>query len=246
MSLVLELVLGLIRGMGGPDLRKWADNLPGALGEELGAIVRGALRPDNSLSEEGLGRISKWLQNHRDEAVVLSASLLQSRHAGAAGDSLIPEYVRIANTVRAVAVQLGRPIVICGFFHDDACLSYWHFDPDRAGSVAAFEKHPDLDLLMFGAPRPDVYILEDRATDELIRRLNLKIRMDDFHQLDYSCYSGRPQVETVREFRVEFEVGFEASEIPLGAPGVAAMLASLPLAVEAQAMPGDELQKTLG
>jgi hypothetical protein len=242
MSILLDFTVGVIRGMGGPDLKDWVSNLPGKLGQEIGAIVKRNLDPDGRLTARGAEQVREVLDQAPEQLGNVVASLLRSVPEGTS-DSLIGPYLDVLNFVVAALRRLGRLLVLRGFLHRPDCISYWHFGQRDSDQISDFRKHPNLDLIM-SPLSPRVYVLDEAPTDERVKELNLCIRTNPSHTLEYPTYSGGFEVETVAEFEIHGPLGRKEA-IPIGAPGIPAMVASLEVAVAAQRAPFEQVRATI-
>ncbi len=238
MSLVTRFAMALIHDMAEPELTQWASGLSGRAGEELRDILR------SSPPDAGAEGIAAWLQDHHDEAAGLLPLLLK-RSAGrdVADDTVISDYLAVLNGIANGALCCGRPLVLRGFFHCSDCLTYWCCHSEHLESLHKLERDASGSLIRCGGTRPRIFILEGPATNDRVWELNLEIRKSCLHRLDRSLYVGRPEVHMVREFCVQFTPGDPEAEIPPGAPGIIEMMASLPVALDAQRMPKSEVDK---
>jgi hypothetical protein len=247
MSFLIKFVLAMLRGLGGPDLQKWLDDLPKSLGEEIGKIIRAHVGGDGKITDSGFQELSDWLKINLDKVPELFSSLLRGQpDMGHRGSSIIESYLLVLNAVTAAATEIGRPLVLKGFLHTPQCLSYWHRDGGGSFSVRPFTKHPELDVISCHGTTLAIHIMETDSSFERVRDLNRAIRKSDFHRLDHDIYSGAKEVDSIREFEVTWGMtGYEKSVIPNGAPGIIDMLSSLPVAFEAQGEPERALAATL-
>jgi hypothetical protein len=236
------LLIGVVRGMAGPELAEWVDNLPGKLGQEVGALVRANLDPNGELSREGTAKLREWLSVSSDRSQDLLAGLSgRITNSPEASDSLIPDYLAAISFVIRNMVEIKRPIVLQGFFHTPHCISYWHFNQNDFSYIKLPETDGDV-INCYG--NPDIYIIEEEPSEDRLRDLNLQVRQRPDHALPftlYGTYSTAKKVQRIGEFAVEFGglgiLGSSTADIPLEADGLMAMLTSVQLAREAQGSP---------
>lgn len=240
MSLVTRFVTALVHEMDGAELDMWVSALRGRSGQELQRLLQ--LAPPSA----GAERIGDWVEDHHDEAADLLPSLLGLGAGSAAAEgTMIPDYLAVLNGIASVAICCRRPLVLRGFFHCTDCLSHWYFDRERLESLHSFTRDASEDLIKCGGSRPGIFMLGGPSGNDRVRALNLEIRRSPLQCLDRCLYAGGPEVHIVREFRVEFTPGDPDAEIPLGAHGIIQMMASLPVALDAQRMPKEEVHKAV-
>src|SRR5206468_12546733 len=101
---------------------------PGKLGQEVGELVRDNLDPDKELSHQGAAKLREWLSVASDRPRELLGTLTgRITTPSEDGDSLIPDYLAAINFVIQNMIEIKRPVVLGGFFHNPSCISYWHF-----------------------------------------------------------------------------------------------------------------------
>jgi len=163
-----------------------------------------------------------------------------SSNTAAATNSLLANYALVLNTVVAAMRKLGHSLVVRGFLNDASCLAYFplHRRPD--GIVKDFEAGAG--YILVGNPQR-ISLLPDDPTAERAAELNQLIRRAKTRSLGLDHPTGT-EVKRIEEFALKLGNG-KTLEIPLGAPGIGAMIASLPLAIEAQLAPDRALQKTV-
>jgi hypothetical protein len=240
METLLRMAMGILRGMGGPDLSRWLDDLPGEIGSQIGKVLKDHLVGQECLSDIAAQQLEAWMRSHTDSLSDIVASLLKTP---AAEQTLIPYYLCTLNTVVSVIRRIGRPVVIRGFLHDQHCITYWHCETQEAQRLPDFEKHPSLDIINL-PQQLTVYIAAERGQDQLVEELNLKIRKSKFHKLELTDYNFMEKIDQIDEFNVFF-VGKGTKPIEPGAPGIISMLLSLPIATSAQGLPVEMIRTTM-
>jgi hypothetical protein len=236
MSILIKFVLGTVRGMGGPDLQAWIDNLPGKIGEEFGGIVRFNLDPSGRLTETGRKRLEDALVGKSVDQVSEILPTLVPR-----SDSVLSVYLTALNLVVATLREGSYPIVVRGFIHSPNVVSYWHFDSKRGSQLIDFTVRPDGDSIACSF-QLKIHLLDGLYEDSDRDTLNVQIRKVDTHDLNKERLKGSVRVKTIREFKIEGVRDFERVpipakpiEIPDGAPGIPIMLASVDRAIAKQA-----------
>jgi hypothetical protein len=237
MGILIDIIIGLIHGLGGPDLKSWVDDLPSELGTTIGKIVKQNL-VDGQLTEDGIKSIESWLRINEKEISRIISSLLSPR---AAKDSLIPYYTRALNIVVETIRQTGRSLVLRGFLHDTDCLTYWEYNTRLGSVLETFRKSTDFESIHvpFGLK---IHVLKEKWSESQLQELNMKIRKQG--RLDYADYSSSNEVNLINEFTVMLDL-FKEVEIPLGAPGIITMITSLSDATTIQGVPSEMLSKTI-
>jgi hypothetical protein len=219
------------------------------------------------LTQAQAAEIEQLIAANPVEAAQLFGMLLTDAMPGALGAAglrrrNLERYAQILNMIGAIAKELQTSLALRGFVHRDDCVSYWHFvaasNKDGCWSI---DKDGERLGLNYGL---ELYLIELDPTDETLQGLNEAIRRDPKRHVDALTDhygDGRTaKLKDVRELSVTFDQlagepasaffgkpvprGFE-SEIPYGAPALAALLASLLPALEAQSMHERALGTTL-
>jgi hypothetical protein len=230
--------------MGGPDLEKWLENLPGAVGEEIGRILRRRLEQGGELTAADEAQLKEMLT--QDEALVSAAykSLVEVESASRFPNrTVIDHYLTVLNTAAVACKELSKPIVLRGFFHDAECLSSIDFSGLIAGSQPFFKIGPSADqtpefIYISEGVAKVLDTIQGEGAEHAQLRLNREISGGEFPILLGET------VEMVWERAVNF-YGGESARIPVGAPGAIRMLESLPLAISAQREHEDKLSAAM-
>jgi hypothetical protein len=233
----------MIKGMGGPDIEEFVGGLPKQLGEEVGRHIRAY---SAGSPQQDSGQLAKWLDSHRDKAADLMGAILARLAIGGGqeleSDSLIPYYLDVLNSIVGAMRTTRRDMVLRGFLHTDACLSYWRTE-SRDRPVDLLKKHPSLDIIMMNMGCPQIYLLDGPTSRERLRDLNLVIRKHG--GLEFNDYYRCPRVGNIREFEIELNAKTEKLDLPVRAPGIPELLWSVPIAMQAQAIPLQMLKDTI-
>jgi hypothetical protein len=245
MAIIERIVIGFVKGMGGPDLDEWIDDLPKKAGVTIGDIVRRHRDVDGRLNAEGEKELEKIL--HADISITTDAmSVILEKEANInATDSVLPSYLEVLNTVVKIMRDIKRPIVLRGFLHSHDCLTYWYYDLGDFSKIKEYKIHPSVEVIMLSSG-PKICILDSTNIDEDLQRLNLEIRTSQLHKLDYKIYSAGKEVGDIREFTIGLDgYGNDDLQIPFGAPGLVSLISSIPDALSFQSMPSKEVEKTI-
>ncbi|MGP8322312.1 MAG: hypothetical protein ACT6FE_08370 [Methanosarcinaceae archaeon] len=246
MSFTMNLVLGLIKGMGGPDLQKIIDKLPEEIGTDIGTILKSYI----SNSSNNYSRLVDWINNNRNQSDILLKSVYDVSISNAKNlensnynTTVLDDYLTVINLViRTIIEDIKRPIVLQGFFHKENCLSYWHFvDLSNIAPISYDPKHNFIKLPSW----PRIYILNKKINEDNISKLNTKIRKNSSDRLDPADYLKSKYVSLIREFDLELGASLNTVKIPDGAPAIISMVNSLELAKNAHFGPSSQLKNTL-
>lgn len=237
--MISSVVIGFVKGLGGPDLEKWRKDLPKALAEKVGAIIRENFDSVQGLNETGQELLKEILDEDEELATEAMSIIIGQEAESKSDDSLLPDYLEVLNTIVKILRESKRSIVLKGFLHSDNCLTYWEYKDD----ISEFEKHPTLEIIMSYRTNPEIYIIESNDLDSDLDKMNLHIRKTGALESKADI-----KVDGIREF--EFDTKFSmiknnTIEIPLGAPGMIALITSAPHALKSQGVPKKLLLSTM-
>lgn len=162
MSWIVDIAVGLLRGMGRKDLADWITNAPGQLGELIGKILAGGISSNGNLSAEAVSELEALkAANPRDSAQKPA--------------DLVEEFLADMNSLLGLVAPL-KVIAVKGFFHDPDCLTVIHIE--RADSIPLQLDNPGLaqGKKQFSVTSGGIRVLVLPSTsDENLREINLRI-----------------------------------------------------------------------
>ncbi len=116
MAIIDRLIIGFVKGVGGPDLDDWIEDLPGKAGEKLGELIRRNLDSAGILTTAGENELRALLKEDKGIATDVMSAILEKESGGLSNDSIIPSYLEVLNTIVKVVRDRRHPLVLRGFF----------------------------------------------------------------------------------------------------------------------------------
>ena len=250
MSITTTLVTGIIKGLGGPDLDAFLDDLTSTFGQKLGSILGRIVASSGKELLQEQRVLQEWLRENptASEKLTAKAFVRASKEAGSPDlIDLLDDYLNVLNGIVGVIMTTNRSLVLRGFLHEAACTSYWEYKSSSINEKPGyFRKDPNLRFIHPPSSQPRVFILNEEPSDSAIEDLNLQVRKSRLGQLETWNHRDAREVSGIREFEVEFrDYRNNTSGIPDGVPGILAMAQSLSTAREAQGLPATKLRETL-
>ena len=190
MALIERLVVGFVRGMGGPDIDKWLDDMPAQAGRAIGGVLKKHVGKDRILSDEGAEELTVLL---KDQPLIasqaVSGMLIESSDS-----SILPLYVEILNLIVEALRSNERPLLIQGFLHNEEVLSYWSFSGSSENMSNFKLSYSDAPMLTMGYNTPIISLLARKHIARSSNDLNTEIRKNKDQKLPDSYLEGSTAV----------------------------------------------------
>lgn len=243
MNATTRFVIGVIKGMDGPDLEKLLRDYPAFLGEKCGRLIKKFIDQGGLLNARDEEDLAKTIENEPTKTTVqLVGALVQDslNSVQETDGGIVDNYLKVLNILTEAMAASGHALVLSGFLHDEHCLTYWDWE-STLNQLQEFKQRGG--AISPGPLTPQIYLLDGSASDENVIQLNLEI----FRHHRLSTVN-KHQLKRITHAYVEFGPKFgdaKRYEIPLGAPGIIRMFESLPLALRTQEAPANKLRETL-